>query len=326
MKAVVCGKFGGPETLTVGECPDPAMAADKVRIRVHAAGANFPDTLIIEGKYQLRPEPPFAPGSEVAGVIEAVGAAVTGTAPGDRVMAITGWGGFAELAVADGARVIPVPPTMDFVTAAGFAMTYGTSMHALKQRGRLAAGETLLVLGAGGGVGLAAVEIGRAMGATVIAAAGSAEKLEAARAAGAQHLLNYREGGLRAQLKAIVGERGVDVVYDPVGGELFEEALRSLAWKGRHLVVGFASGTIPKVPANLPLLKGSEISGVFFGAFRRQEPEEDRRNFEQLFAWHAQGLLNPRIGIADGLEAVPGVLTALAERTVTGKMVVRLQP
>ena len=324
MKAVLCKRFGGPGTLVVEDTAPPEPGPEGVRIRVHAAGVNFPDTLIIEGRYQIRPEPPFAPGGEVAGVVDAVGERVTGIAPGDRVMALTGWGGFAEQVVVEAGRVMAIPPSMDFVTAAGFTMTYGTSMHALKQRGRLAAGETLLVLGAGGGVGLTAVELGRGMGATVIAAAGSADKLEAAREAGAHHLVDYRNGDFRTQVKAIVGARGVDVVYDPVGGPLFEEALRSLAWKGRLLVVGFASGQIPQAPANLPLLKGADIVGVFWGAFCRQEPEENRRNFAELFALHAAGRLRPHIGRVLPLERAGEALEALAARSVTGKIVLQV--
>lgn len=326
MKAVLCKGFGGPGTLVVEDVAAPVPGPEEVRIRVHAAGVNFPDTLIIEGRYQIRPEPPFSPGGEVAGVIDAVGERVSGLAPGDRVMALTGWGGFAEQVVVDAGRAMAIPDSMDFVTAAGFTMTYGTSMHALKQRGRLAAGETLLVLGAGGGVGLTAVELGRVMGATVIAAAGSADKLAAAQAAGAHHLINYRDGDFRAQVKAIAGPRGVDVVYDPVGGPLFEEALRSLAWKGRLLVVGFASGQIPQAPANLPLLKGADIVGVFWGAFCRHEPEENRRNFAELVALHAAGRLRPHIGQVLPLERAGEALNALSARSVTGKIVLRVEP
>ena len=324
MKAVVCKRFGSPDTLVVEEVEAPPCGPGMVRVRVRAAGVNFPDTLIIEGKYQLRPEPPFSPGAEVAGVIEEVGNGVTGFAPGDRVMAVTGYGGFAGQVVADAARVLPIPATMDFVTAAGFAMTYGTSLHALRQRGRLAPGETLLVLGAGGGVGLAAVELGRVLGARVIAAAGGPEKLAAARAAGAAELIDYRTESVRARLKELTGGRGVDVVYDPVGGDLFDDALRSLAWKGRLLVIGFASGRIPQIPANLPLLKGADVVGVFWGAFRRQEPEEDRRNFDDLFTWHAEGRLRPRVARVMALEEAPAALNALLERTVTGKIVLEV--
>ncbi|HYG91375.1 MAG TPA: NADPH:quinone oxidoreductase family protein [Azospirillum sp.] len=325
MKAVLCKRFGPPDTLVVDDVPEPGCGPRNVRIRVHAAGVNFPDTLIIEGKYQLRPEPPFSPGAEVAGIVDAVGAEVTGLSPGDRVMALMGWGGFAEVVEVDAGRVQPIPERMDFLTAAGFAMTYGTSIHALRQRGRLAPGETLLVLGAGGGVGLAAVELGRVMGATVIAAASTPEKLDAARTTGATHLINTREESLRERLKAITGGRGVDVVYDPVGGDLFDEALRSLAWKGRLLVVGFASGRIPQAPANLPLLKGSEIVGVYWGAFRQHEPEENRRNFRDLFAWHTAGQLHPYIDRVLPLDQAAAALNALRDRAVTGKIVLAVR-
>lgn len=321
MKAVLCKAFGPPETLSVEDVPVPDCGPGMVRIRVHAAGVNFPDTLIIEGKYQLRPEPPFAPGAEVAGVIDAVGDGVTEFKVGDRVMALTGWGAFAEQVVVEADRAKPMPDTMDFPTAAGFAMTYGTSMHALKQRGRLKAGETLLVLGAGGGVGLTAVEIGRQMGARVIAAASSAAKLDAARAAGAEEVIDYSRESLKDRVKELTGGRGVDVVYDPVGGDLFDQALRLMAWNGRLLVVGFASGRIPQAPANLMLLKGSEVVGVYWGAFRKAEPEAERRNFEELFAWHAAGRLHPRIDRVLPLDKAAEALTALRDRAVTGKIV-----
>ncbi len=323
MRAVICSKFGPPETLEVREMPSPEPGKGQVRIKVDGCGVNFPDTLIIEGKYQLKAEPPFSPGGEVAGVIDAVGEGVTGWAPGDAVIAMTGYGGFAEELTADAKALMRRPETMDGVTAAGFSMTYGTSMHALKQRGRLQPGETLLVLGAGGGVGLAAVEIGKLMGAKVIAAASSPAKLEAARAAGADELLDYSDGEIKDKLKKLTGGKGVDVTYDPVGGDMFEQALRATAWKGRVLVVGFASGTIPKVPMNLPLLKGCEIVGVFWGAFRMREPDEDRRNFEQLFAWHAEGKLKPHVSHVLPLEKAPEALRMLMNRQAIGKIVLK---
>ncbi|TYO88465.1 NADPH:quinone oxidoreductase family protein [Oceanicella actignis] len=323
MRAVICSEFGPPEKLAVQEVPVPEPGKGQVRIRVEGCGVNFPDTLIIEGKYQLRAEPPFSPGGEVAGVVDAVGEGVSGWSPGDPVIAMTGYGGFAEQILAPAAALMRRPESMDGVTAAGFSMTYGTSMHALKQRGRLQPGETLLVLGAGGGVGLAAVEIGKLMGAKVIAAASSEEKLEAARAAGADELLDYSDGEIKDKLKKLTGGNGVDVTYDPVGGDLFEQALRATAWKGRVLVIGFASGTIPKVPMNLPLLKGCDIVGVFWGAFRMREPEEDRRNFEQLFAWHAEGKLKPRVSHVLPLEQAPEALRMLMNRQAIGKIVLK---
>jgi NADPH2:quinone reductase len=324
MRAVVCKSYGPPDTLVVEDLPAPECGAGQVRIQVHAAGVNFPDTLIIEGKYQLRPDPPFTPGAEIAGVVESTGADVRNVKVGDRVLALTGWGGFAELVTVNVERTLALPRNMDFNTAAGFAMTYGTSMHALRQRAQLSPGESLLVLGAGGGVGLTAVEIGRIMGANVIAAAGSAEKLAAAKRAGATEFINYNTEVLRERIKALTGGRGVDVVYDPVGGDLFDQALRGMAWRGRLLVVGFASGRIPQAPANLTLLKGSSVVGVYWGGFRREEPDEDGRNFEQLFAWYSAGQLRPRIERILPLEQVATALNDLRARNVTGKIVLSL--
>lgn len=321
MLAVRCNAFGPPDSLSVENVSLPSCGPGMARVRVHAAGVNFPDTLIIEGKYQLRAEPPFSPGAEIAGVVDAVGEGVDNVKPGDRVMALPGYGGFAEYVTVEAARLTALPETMDFITGAGFAMTYGTSMHALKQRGRLKPGETLLVLGAAGGVGLAAVEIGRQMGARVIAAASTPEKLEIARQAGATDYIDYRRESLKERVKELTQGRGVDVVYDPVGGDLFDEALRCLAWNGRLLVIGFASGRIPNPPVNLVLLKGSEIVGVFWGAFRRAEPAEDARNFQTLFDWHAQKRLNPRIDRVLPLERAPEALNALLRREVAGKIV-----
>jgi len=271
MKALLCKAFGPVDNLVVEDIASPQIKPTDVLIEVHAAGVNFPDTLIIQGKYQFKPEFPFAPGGEAAGVVKAVGAEVGHLKPGDRVMALTGWGGFAEEVAVVAQNVLPVPASMELSTAAGFGMTYGTSMHALRQRANLQPGETLLVLGASGGVGLATVEIGKAMGARVIAAASTGDKLEVATRAGADALINYSEQSLKAELKTMTEGRGVDVVYDPVGGSLFEEAFRSIAWNGRYLVVGFAAGgEIPALAANLPLLKGAALVGVFWGAFAQR--------------------------------------------------------
>ena len=254
MKAVLCKSFGPAENLVVEEVASPTPKPNEILLDVHAASVNFPDTLIIEGKYQFKPPLPFSPGGEAAGVVAAIGDKVSHLRVGDRVMGLTGWGSFAEQVAVPAYNVLPIPAQMDFATAAAFGMTYGTSMHALKQRGNLQPGETLLVLGAAGGVGLAAVEIGKAMGARVIAAASSAEKLDVAKQAGADELINYSAESLRDRLKELTGGQGVDVIYDPVGGQLFEEAFRSIAWNGRMLVVGFAAGgDIPALPANLPL-------------------------------------------------------------------------
>ena len=325
MKAVLCKAFGPAETLVLEEVANLEPKKTEVVLDVHAAGVNFPDSLIIEGKYQFKPPFPFSPGGEAAGVISAVGEKVSQFKVGDRVMALTGWGSFAEQVAVPAYNVLPMPPSMDFTTAAAFSMTYGTSMHALKQRGNLQAGETLLVLGASGGVGLAAVEIGKAMGATVIAAASSAEKLAVAKAAGADHLINYSEQSLKDELKTLTKGQGVDVIYDPVGGPLFEEAFRSIAWNGRMLVIGFASGEIPALPANLPLLKGAALIGVFWGAFAQRQPQDNVANFQQLFAWFAEGKLKPLVSQTFPLDQAAAAINALGQRKAVGKVVVQVR-
>lgn len=325
MKAVLCKAFGPADSLVLEEVASPAPKPSEVLIDIHAAGVNFPDTLIIEGKYQFKPPFPFSPGGEAAGVVAAVGDKVRHLKPGDRVIALTGWGSFAEQIAVSAERVLPIPASLDFTTAAAFGMTYGTSMHALRQRAALQAGETLLVLGASGGVGLAAVEIGKALGARVIAAASSAEKLAVARAAGADELLNYAEEDLRERLKALTGGQGVDVVYDPVGGQLSEPAFRSLGWNGRHLVIGFASGSIPALPANLPLLKGAAMVGVFWGAFVARQPQDNLANFHQLFRWHAEGRLKPLVSQTYPLEHASEAIARLAARQALGKLVVQVR-
>lgn len=325
MKAVLCKAFGPADSLVLEEVASPVPKPSEVLIDIHAAGVNFPDTLIIEGKYQFKPPFPFSPGGEAAGVVAAVGDKVRHLKPGDRVIALTGWGSFAEQIAVSAERVLPIPASLDFTTAAAFGMTYGTSMHALRQRAALQAGETLLVLGASGGVGLAAVEIGKALGARVIAAASRAEKLAVARAAGADELLNYAEEDLRERLKALTGGQGVDVVYDPVGGQLSEPAFRSLGWNGRHLVIGFASGSIPALPANLPLLKGAALVGVFWGAFVARQPQDNLANFQQLFRWHAEGRLKPLISQTYPLEHASEAIARLAARQALGKLVVQVR-
>lgn len=321
MRAMLCKAFGPLDDLTLEELPTPVPGPGEVRLRVAACGVNFPDVLIVQGKYQFRPEPPFAPGGEVSGMVDAVGPGVEGFKVGDPVIATTLWGGFAEELVTTADRLMHRPATMDEVTAGGFALTYGTSYHALVQRAAIRPGETLLVLGAAGGVGVAAVQLGKALGARVIAAAGSAEKLAFAREQGADEVVNYAEDGYRDRLKELTGGRGVDVAYDPVGGALFEPTLRSMAWGGRHLVVGFASGEIPKVPANLTLLKGCSVVGVFWGQFRRNEPDVDAENFRRLFALHAEGRLRPVISATYPLERAREALAALTARSVKGKVV-----
>jgi NADPH2:quinone reductase len=324
MKAMLCEKFGPPENLVLKDVADLNPLQGQVRIATEACGVNFPDTLIIENKYQFKPDLPFAPGGEVTGIVDAVGDGVSQDLLGQPVMCMTLSGGFAEQTICKAEDLIARPSFMPSTVAAGFTMTYGTSMHALKQRARLQPGETLLVLGAGGGVGLAAVEIGKQMNATVIAAASSAEKLKAAEDAGADHLIDYSQQDLRSALKDIVGKKGVDVVYDPVGGDMFEAALRSTAWGGRVLVVGFASGEIPKVPVNLALLKGCSIVGVFWGAFRLNYTEEDNENFKELFAWYDQGKLKPFTSKTYTLNDAHLALNNLKNRKAIGKLIIQI--
>jgi len=321
MKAVLCKRYGPPSELVVEDVPSPEPGEGQVLVAVHAAGVNFPDTLIIQGKYQFKPELPFSPGGEVAGIVRAIGPGVTGIALGDRVIAATTWGGYAEEVVAEAKRIIPMPEGMDFDTAATFVLTYGTSHHALKDRAALQPGETLLVLGAAGGVGLAAVELGKAMGARVIAAASSDDKLATCREHGADETINYGREDLRERIKALTDGRGVDVVYDPVGGDLSEPALRSMAWNGRFLVVGFAAGSIPSIPLNLALLKGCAIVGVFWGAFTRNEPRRNEANLQELLAWFKAGKVRPHISARYPLERAADALRDVMERKVKGKVV-----
>ena len=287
MRAILCKEYGPAEKLVIEDMASPEAKGSGVKIRVRAAGLNFPDTLIIEGKYQFKPTMPFSPGGEMAGEVIAVGDKVTRFKPGDRVMGLTGYGAFAEEVVVAEANLLPVPDAMSDEEAAAFTMVYGTSYHALKQRANIQPGETLLVLGASGGVGLAAVELGKAMGARVIAAASSAEKLEVAREAGADELINYTEEPLKDAVKKLA-KNGVDVIYDPVGGDFTEQALRCMAWEGRHLIVGFAAGDIPKIPANLLLLKGCQMLGVFWGSFTMKDPKASAQNMMELLGLYAK--------------------------------------
>ena len=321
MKAVLCKELGPPEKLVVEKVPSLRAGKGQVVVSVKAAGVNFPDILIIQGKYQFKPEPPFSPGGEVAGVIKEIGDGVMRLKPGDRVIAASTYGGFAEEMLADADKVIAMPDAMEFVPASAFVLTYGTSYHGLKDRAQLKAGETLLVLGASGGVGLAAIQLGKAMGAKVIAAASSDAKLHVCRENGADELINYASEDLRARVKAITAGRGVDVVYDPVGGPYSEPALRDMAWKGRFLVVGFAAGDIPKVPLNLPLLKGCSIVGVFWGAFTRTEPENNRRNNEELMQLYLAGKIKPHIHATYPLERAAEALNEVLNKRVSGKVV-----
>jgi NADPH2:quinone reductase len=322
MKAIVCKRWGGPETLSLDELPSPKPGPGEVLVEVKAAGVNFPDVLIIQNKYQLKPELPFTPGAELAGVVKAVGPGVTHVKPGEPVVAMVNTGAFAEECVATGARVIPLYDGVDFAAAAAFTLTYGTAWHALKDRGALRAGETLLVLGAAGGVGIAAIDIGKALGARVIAAASSDEKLAACRARGADGTINYARDDLRERLRALTGDKGADVVFDPVGGPFSEPALRGTAWRGRFLVIGFAHGEIPRIPLNLALLKGCAIVGVYWGGWLQREPEASRREMQSLVDLLKEGKLKPLVSARYPLARVSEALAAIAARGVTGKVVI----
>lgn len=322
MKALLCKELGPAENLVLEDVTPVEPGKGQVVVEVKACGVNFPDTLIIEGKYQFKPDVPFAPGSDVAGIVTRVGEGVTRTKVGDHVLGVLGWGGFAEEVVTDETNLIPLPPNLDFVTASAFAMPYATSYYALKDRARLQPGETLLVLGAAGGVGLAAVELGHLMGAKVIAAASSDEKLAVCRQYGADELINYSTEDLKGRLKALTGGKGVDVVYDPVGGPYSEAALRNTAWEGRFLVIGFSNGEIPRIPLNLALLKGCSIVGVFFGSFAQRDPKHNMQNFRQLLSWIEEGKLKPLISATFPLEQGAEAIKRIAARQVTGKVVV----
>ncbi|MDC1138765.1 NADPH:quinone oxidoreductase family protein [Gammaproteobacteria bacterium] len=324
MKAYVCREFGPVESHKVEEIADPRAEAGQVVVDVKAAGVSFPDVLIVQGKYQFQPPFPFSPGGEIAGIISEVGEGVVDWKIGDRVIAMTGNGGIAEKVVAFEMTLMPLPETMDFKDGAAFPLNYGTTYHALKQRGQLQAGETLLVTGAGGGVGTTAIEIGKAMGARVIAAASTDEKLEIAKNLGADEVINYSDGELKEKVKALTDGLGADVIYDPIGGDIFMQCMRCINWKGRVLVIGFASGPIPEVPTNLALLKGCSIVGVFWGRFTGAEPEENSQNFDELFALHAEGKLKPQITKSYSLDDAAEAISSLENRKATGKVVIEM--
>ncbi len=325
MKALICPSLGPAENLKVMDVEPPVPAEGEVVVEVAYAALNFFDTLIIEGKYQLKPEPPFSPAGEFSGRVAALGAGVSGFAIGDRVMGSAGFGAARERIAVPANRLAHVPDGLPLDKAAGLSIAYGTTIHALKQRAELKPGETLVVLGASGGTGLAAVEIGRAMGARVIACASSDDKLEFARRYGAAETINYATEDFRARLTALTGARGVDVVYDPVGGALAELALRSLGWKGRFLVIGFASGEIPRPPLNLVLLKGCDIRGVYWGEFTAREPEANRDNMSQLLKWAESGELSVHIHAKYALEEYQQAFEAIAKRQSLGKTLLRMQ-
>jgi NADPH2:quinone reductase len=322
MKAVLCKRYGPPDSLVVEDVPEPAAGPGEIVLSVKAASVNFPDVLIIENKYQTKPPLPFSPGCEAAGVVSQVGPDVERFKTGDRVMAITGYGSFVEKVAVSADRLVAIPAGMNDVTAGAFLFTYATSEHAVRDRGALKAGETMLVLGAAGGVGLAAVEIGKAVGATVIACASSDEKLAVCREHGADGTINYTTEDLREGVKRLTGDRGVDVVIDPVGGRFSEPAFRSTTWRGRFVVVGFAAGDIPKIALNLALLKGSSIVGSSLGTWMRREPELYAESTRQLLRWYAEGRLKPRIDRTFPLEQAADAIAYMADRHVKGKVVV----
>ncbi len=321
MKAVLCRQYGGPELLTYEELPSLEPGKGEVVIEVHACSVNFPDTLIIQNKYQYKPPLPFSPGGEVAGVVKRVGDGVVDVKPGDRVIGLTSWGGFAEETLAEAHRVIRLPPGIAMDRASALILTYGTSYYALKDRAQLAPGETVLVLGAAGGTGLAAVELAKLMGARVIACASDATKLQACKDKGADELINYATEDLRQRVRDLTGDKGVDVVYDPVGGAYAEPALRSMAWRGRYLVIGFSAGDIPRLPWNLVLLKGCSIVGVFYGALINHEPERFGRQASELVEWLRDGKITPAITSKYALKDAAKAMDELAGRRAIGKVV-----
>ncbi len=324
MKAALCKAHGGPDSLVIEDIAEPILQKGQARLAIHACGVNFPDVLMVAGKYQHQPPLPFAPGAEVSGEIIELADDVSNFKVGQHVIALTSSGGMAEQACVAATSMIPVPDTMDYPTAAGFMLTYGTSYHALKQRAQLQPGETVLVLGAAGGVGLAAVELAHLMGATVIAAASSNDKLQLAKKYGAEHLVNYSEENLKESVMALTKGRGVDVIYDPVGGAMFDQCMRCMAWNGRLLVIGFASGEIPKAAVNLPLLKGFSIVGVFWGSFTQRQSAIHLQNTKELLEFFASGKLKPCVMQTFPLEQASQALVTLAERRAKGKVIITI--
>lgn len=323
MKAILCKQPGGPDDLTLETIPDPQAGPGQAVVKVAAAGLNFFDTLIIAGKYQVKPPFPFSPAAEFSGLVESIGPGVSNVKIGDRVLGYQGYGCARERIAVKAEKLVMVPDNLDFDRAAGLSITYGTTIHALKDRGKLQAGETLAVLGAAGGTGLAAIEIGKLMGARVIACASSDEKCAFAKQHGADDTINYATADLKEALKSVTGGRGVDVIYDPVGGDYAESALRAIAWKGRFLVVGFAAGTIPKLPLNLALLKGCDIVGVYWGAFTDKEPAAQTANMAQIVAWCAEGKLSSHVHAVYPLAETAQALKDIAARKIMGKAILR---
>ena len=325
MKAIICNNFGLPKTLEYKEIETPKPKEGEILITVKACSVNFPDTLIIQGKYQFRPEFPFSPGSDVAGIVEQVGENVPHFKVGDEVVGFIPFGGFAEKAIVKAKDCFPKPKGMSMVNASAFLLAYGTSYHALKDRAQLKEGETVLILGASGGVGLTALELSKLMGAKVIAAASSREKLELCKQFGADEVINYTEESVKDKVKELTNGKGVDVIYDPVGGHFSELALRAIAWRGRHLVIGFANGEIPKIPINLTLLKGASIVGVFWGAFAQKEPKKSLENIQQLLTWFVKGDVKPHIDKTYSLQDAPNALEDMMQRKVKGKIVIDME-
>ena len=321
MRAVLCKEWCGPEKLVVEDMPSPPMRPEAVRLAIEAAGINFGDLLLVAGKYQEKPAFPFTPGMEAAGTITEVGAGVTNLKAGDRVMVLTGIGGYADEIVVDASRAFPIPAKMDFATAASFPVAYGTSYGAFAWRAHLKPGEWLLVFGAAGGVGLTAVEIGKAMGAKVIASAGGPEKLAIAQQHGADYLIDYSREDIRERVKQITGGRGADVIYDPVGGDAFDAGLRSVAWEGRVIIIGFASGRIPQAPANIVLVKNIDIIGFLWGAYQSRKPDLIRQSYDQLFRWFEEGKLKPHVSDQMDLKDVARAMSLLSQRKSSGKVV-----
>jgi NADPH2:quinone reductase len=322
MKALVCEAYGPIDTLVVKDIPSPVPGPKQLLIKVKAAAVNFPDALMVQGLYQVKPPLPFTPGAEISGIVEAVGAEVMHYKAGDRVIAMVGQGGFAEECIAEAAKAMPLPAGMDFETGAALVLTYGTSLHGLKDCGHLKTGETLVVLGAAGGVGISAIEIGKAMGARVIAAASTDDKLELCKKVGADETVNYSTENLKDRINELTGGKGADVVYDPVGGPYTEPALRALAWRGRLLVIGFAAGEIPKIPLNLALLKERSIVGVYWGDSTRHDPAGHLANLHQLNEWFAAGAIRPVVSEHFPLAAAKDAIAKIANRQVKGKIVV----
>ena len=323
MKALLCTHYGPPDALSIADIPEPEPGAGEAVVRVHAAALNFFDTLIIAGTYQHKPAFPFSPAAEFAGVVERVGAGVGNFAPGDRVLGNIGWGAAREKVAVAADRLVAIPDGLDFDHAAGLTVTYGTTLYALKDRARLRPGETLAVLGAAGGTGLSAVEIGKLMGARVIACASSDDKLALTRAHGADAGVNYATSDLKLKLRELTGGKGVDVVYDPIGGDQGEAALRGMDWGGRFLVIGFAAGALPKLPLNLVLLRSYDVLGVYWGAWTERDPAGNRANMAQILAWCAGGQLSPHVGDVYPLADAVSALKAIAARKAMGKVILR---